>query len=118
MNRQDLIQALNRVKLVAERDAPVRMIFEQDHMYLHAGSDNSASATEMLDIAYSGEPIKLSFNPAYLKDGLTAMTREWVHLSIRSNTTTVEFNEQDEREGTPSRDFRYLLVPMRDVSSY
>ena len=113
VNKQDLLDAISRVALVAERNAPIRMTFTGQEVALSAGSVDEAQANETLDIDMDGDDITVAFNPSYLKEGLCAVTEPFVRIKMTTPVKPVEFNGQQEADSDESMDYRYLLVPMR-----
>lgn len=113
INKQLLIGAIKRVSLVAERNAPIRMEFSGQEVTLSAGAVDEAQAKETLDIDMDGEDITVAFNPAYLIEGLSAITEPFVRMKMTTAVKPVEFNGQQEADSDESMDYRYLLVPMR-----
>ncbi|MFT8358676.1 DNA polymerase III subunit beta [Bifidobacterium aquikefiri] len=113
LDRQSLINAIKRVALVAERNAPIRMVFSKQELILSAGASDEAQASETLDIDMDGEDITVAFNPSYLIEGLTAITEPFVRMKMTTAVKAVEFNGQQEADSDESLDYRYLLVPMR-----
>ena len=116
VNKTDLIDAIRRVSLVAERNAPIRMSFEGKELTLSAGSSDESQAQETLPIDMDGEPITIAFNPSYLLEGLGAIYEPYVRMKMVAPTKAVEFNGQQEQDGDESLDYRYLLVPVRFVN--
>lgn len=113
INRQDLINSIKRVSLVAEKNAPIRMTFANQELTLSAGAADESQAKEVLDIDMDGEEITVAFNPLYLIEGLSAITEPFVHMKMATAVKPVEFNGQQESDGDESMNYRYLLVPMR-----
>lgn len=113
INRQALINAIKRVALVAEKNAPIRMIFTHQELILSAGNAEESQAKEILDIDMDGEDITVAFNPNYLLEGLGAIAEPFVHMKMSMAVKPVEFNGQQEADGDESMNYRYLLVPMR-----
>ncbi|MCI1219721.1 MAG: DNA polymerase III subunit beta [Bifidobacterium sp.] len=113
IDKQVLIGAIKRVSLVAERNAPIRMEFNGQELLLSAGSVDESQAREILDVDLDGEDITVAFNPAYLIEGLSAITEPFVRMKMTTAVKPVEFNGQQEADGDESMDYRYLLVPMR-----
>lgn len=113
INKQDLISAIKRVSLVAERNAPIRMAFTSQELTLTAGTADEAQAKEILDIDMDGEDITVAFNPTYLIEGLSAIAEPFVRMKMTTAVKPVEFNGQQESDSEESMDYRYLLVPMR-----
>ena len=113
INKQALIDAIKRVSLVAERNAPIRMVFSGQELTLSAGTADEAQAKEILDIDMDGEDITVAFNPSYLVDGLSVISEPFVRMKMTTAVKPVEFNGQQEADSDESMDYRYLLVPMR-----
>ena len=109
VNKQDLLDAISRVALVAERNAPIRMMFTGQELAL----SDEAQANETLDIDMDGDEITVAFNPSYLKEGLSAIAEPFVRIKMTTPVKPVEFNGQQEADSDESMDYRYLLVPMR-----
>ncbi|MDN6768277.1 MAG: DNA polymerase III subunit beta [Bifidobacterium mongoliense] len=113
VNRQDLINAIKRVSLVAERNAPIRMTCSGQELVMSAGSADESQAKESLGLDMDGEDITVAFNPMYLIEGLSAITEPFVRMKMTTAVKPVEFNGQQEADSDESMDYRYLLVPMR-----
>ncbi len=107
------VESLRRVALVAERNTPVRLAFEDDRVLLEAGSGDEAQATESLPVHLVGEPLSIGFNPGYLLDGLGVVDAPWCHLAFTQSTRPVSIAGAPEQGGEPNLDFRYLLMPLR-----
>lgn len=113
IDKQALVAAIKRVSVVAERNAPIRMVFAGSELTLSAGAVDEAQATEILDIDMDGEDITVAFNPSYLIEGLSAISEPFVRMKMTTAVKPVEFNGQQEADSDESMDYRYLLVPMR-----
>ena len=113
INKQDLISAIKRVSLVAERNAPIRMAFTSQELTLTAGTADEAQAKEILDSDMDGEDITVAFIPTYLIEGLSAIAEPFVRMKMTTAVKPVEFNGQQVSDSEESMDYRYLLVPMR-----
>ena len=107
-----LINAIKRVAIVAEKDAPIYMSFAEDELTLSAGNDSESKAKEIIDIDMDGQDIIVAFNPNYLIEGLSAISEPFIHAKITSAVKPVEFNGQQEADGDESMNYRYLVVPM------
>ena len=113
LDKQNLLDAIKRVALVAERNAPIRMVFAGQEITLTAGAADEASANEVLDVDLDGEDITVAFNPNYLREGLSAITEPYVRMKMTTAVKPVEFDGQQEEDSEESLAYRYLLVPMR-----
>ncbi|MCL2464168.1 MAG: DNA polymerase III subunit beta [Micrococcales bacterium] len=115
VDRIALVEAAKRVALVAERNTPIRLSFDEGEVVLEAGRGDDAQATEALEATLVGEPIAVAFNPQYLLDGLGAFGSPFVRMSFTHPNKPVEFTGQDELAGQDSQEYRYLLVPIRFI---
>lgn len=112
VNTADLRDAVKRVALVAEKNAPIRLSFTEGIVTLDAGSGDDASASEPLAATVNGEDISVAFNPQFLLDGINAIPSPYLRLSLTNSAKPVLFNGVSE-EGEDVNSYQYLLVPIR-----
>ena len=105
-----LVDAVKRVALVADRNTPVRLDFADGMLALTAGGDDDGRAEEQLEVAFTGEPLGIAFNPTYLLDGLNAMHTPIARLSY---TTPLKPAVLTPVDGDGAVDYRYLIMPVR-----
>jgi DNA polymerase-3 subunit beta len=103
-----LVEAVKRVALVAERGTPVRLEFTEGGVTLSAGGDDEGRAEEHLEVAMSGEPMTVAFNPGYLLDGLGALDAETAVLRFTTSIKPAVISGKDS-----ASDYRYLIMPVR-----
>ena len=103
-----LTEAVKRVALVADRNAPVRMEFGDATVALTAGGEDEGRAEEQLEVSYQGEPITTAFNPQFLLDGLGALSTGTARLLFTSATKPVVL-----RPETDEVEYTYLIMPVR-----
>jgi DNA polymerase-3 subunit beta len=108
-----LVEAVNRVKLVAERNTAVRMVFSDGQVALDAGTGNDASANESLDAALEGDEITVAFNPSYLGEGLNVIDAPYVRFSFTTAPKPALMTAQQEPDAPEQDDYRYLVMPVR-----
>ncbi|NDL57897.1 DNA polymerase III subunit beta [Phytoactinopolyspora mesophila] len=109
-----LIDSVKRVALVAERNTPVRLAFDDGQVVLEAGSGEDAQASEALQAHVDGPAIATGFNPTYLLDGLQALGTPFVHMSFTDTPLKpVVVEGIDSLESQPSSGYRYLAMPIR-----
>jgi DNA polymerase-3 subunit beta len=109
-----LVEAVRRVALVTDRNAPVRMDFADGSVTLTAGGDDEGRAEEQLEVAFDGEPITTAFNPQFLLDGLLALSSGTARMLFTSSTKPVVLRPVD-AAGTAgaAADYTYLIMPVR-----
>ncbi len=109
----DLVEAVRRVSLVAERNTPVRLAFTQGQVALDAGTGEDAQASEVLDAQLNGDDITVAFNPTYLSEGLHAFDSQYVRFSFTAPPKPAVLSAQQELDGEDNVDYKYLLMPVR-----
>lgn len=113
VNTSELVEAVRRVSLVAERNTPVRLAFTDEQVHLDAGTGEDAQASEELEARLEGEDITVAFNPGYLIEGLSVIETRFVRFSFTSAPKPAMLTAQAELEGEDSDDYRYLVMPVR-----
>jgi DNA polymerase III subunit beta len=117
IDRLELIEAVKRVSLVADRNTAVQLTFRDGELTLDAGSGDDAQATERVAAAIEGDDLVTGFNPQFLLDGLTAIDEPVVELAFTqaSKPVVISGTSDDSAEGEGGS-FRYLLMPRRLLS--
>jgi DNA polymerase III subunit beta len=106
VSRQQLLDAVKRVGLLARENTPVRMEFNALGVRLSSQSPDLGGAVEAVEARYEGQDITVAFNPGYLADGLQAATGESVRLEIKDGL------KPGVVRGDAS-EFTYLVMPVR-----
>ena len=112
LDREELIESVKRVALVAERNTAVQLEFSDGKLKLDAGADD-AQATEEIDATIDGEDITTGFNPQFLLDGLSAIEASVVELAFTQASKPVVMGGKADDDASG---FRYLLMPRRLLS--
>ncbi|MEV8095770.1 DNA polymerase III subunit beta [Kitasatospora sp. NPDC085879] len=110
---QPFLEALKRVSLVAERNTPVRLSFEQGVLTLEAGSGDDAQATERIDADLEGDDISIAFNPGYLEEGLKAIDSAFAQLSFTTPTKPALLSGKPAVDAEADEAYQYLIMPVR-----
>jgi len=106
VSRQQLLDAVRRVGLLARDTTPVRLEFNALGVKLSSSSPDLGQAVETVEARYEGDDLTVAFNPQYLIDGLTAAIGESVRLDVRDGLKPgVVHGESD--------GFTYLVMPVR-----
>jgi DNA polymerase III subunit beta len=105
-SRQQLLDAVRRVGLLARESSPVKMEFNALGVRLSSSSPDLGNAVEVVEATYEGEELTAAFNPQYLSDGLTATAGERVRVEVRDGLKPALV--KGEEEG-----FLYLVMPVR-----
>jgi DNA polymerase-3 subunit beta len=107
VGREALLEAVRRVKLLAQDNTPVRMQMKDGALELFAVTQDVGQAHEVLDATYSGEELTVAFNADYLIAGVEAATGDEVELE------TVDALKPAVLRATDQPAFLYLLMPVR-----
>ena len=109
LNREELLDALGRVTLVAEDHIPVKLKLMEGGVEVSVSRQDVGGETEHLAGEFSGtdEEVSIAFNPRYLQDGVIAMPGEKIRIQVIDS-----FKPSVIDTGTDG-DFLYLLMPVR-----
>lgn len=107
------VEAVKRVALVAERNTPVRLSFEQGVLILEAGSSDDAQAVERVDAVLDGDDISIAFNPTFLLDGLSAIDSPVAQLSFTTSTKPALLSGRPALDAEANDAYKYLIMPVR-----
>ena len=133
-----LAEAVRRVALVAERGSSVRLSFEPGRVTIEAGTKGQARARETVAAEFSGNETAIAFSPQYLLDGLAAaltaavgapasasqdqdgtpVAKEGrIRLQFTGPTKPALITGSPRADDEPAPDYRYLVVPLRALTS-
>ncbi|EMF01774.1 DNA polymerase III subunit beta [Streptomyces mobaraensis NBRC 13819 = DSM 40847] len=107
------VEAVKRVALVAERNTPVRLSFEQGVLILEAGSSDDAQAVERVDARLEGDDISIAFNPGFLLEGLSAIDSPVAQLSFTTSTKPALLSGKPAVDAEADEAYKYLIMPVR-----
>ncbi|MFJ6824646.1 DNA polymerase III subunit beta [Streptomyces niveus] len=107
------VEAVKRVALVAERNTPVRLSFEQGVLILEAGSSDDAQAVERVDAKLDGDDVSIAFNPTFLLDGLSAIDSPVAQLSFTTSTKPALLSGKPALDAEADDAYKYLIMPVR-----
>jgi DNA polymerase III subunit beta len=107
IDRAELLDALRRVRLMAQESTPVRITMRTDEIELVAITPEVGEAREILPASYGGQELTVAFNPQYLVDGVEVTPGEQVTLETIDALKPALLRPVDE----PG--FMYLLMPVR-----
>ncbi len=114
LDKGELVEALKRVSLVAERNTAVQLAFKDGVLTLDAGSGDEAQASESVQAQIEGDDLVTGFNPQFLLDGLGAIDESVVELAFtQASKPVVITGTTDESASDHAGSFRYLLMPRR-----
>jgi DNA polymerase III subunit beta len=106
IDHDELLEAVRRVGLLAQKNAPLRLRFADNTLTVSAESQDVGKAHEAMPVQYDGDDLEIGFNPEFLEAGVAAIKEETVYLRFISPL----------RPGLlkgASDDFLYLVMPIR-----
>ena len=109
----DLIDAVKRVALVAERNTPVRLNFTDGQLTIDAGTGEDAQATEVVETTLTGPELETAFNPHFLLDGLAVVGTAYTRLSFTQASRPAVISGQADVDAEADTSYRYVLMPVR-----
>jgi DNA polymerase-3 subunit beta len=107
VDRLELLEAVQRVSLLAQHNAPIRMKVADNTLTLSAVTQDVGEASEDLMVETSGQPLEIAFNHAFLLDGVTSSDDERLTFVASSPLKPGVFSSSDGGEYT------YLIMPVR-----
>ena len=73
LNRTELLEVVRRAAVMAQRNTPLRLRFEEGELTISAQSQDVGETRESLAVRYSGEPLEIGFNAEFLREGLESV---------------------------------------------
>jgi DNA polymerase-3 subunit beta len=107
VEREPLLEAIRRVKILARDATPVRLQMGGDTLRLTAITQDVGNASEELDATYAGTELTVAFNPDYFAAGVEACSTDSITLS------TLDALKPAVVRGVGAEDYLYLLMPVR-----
>ena len=112
VGREPLLDALHRVRLlVRDQITSVRMALRPEGITLTVATADLGTATEDVDAKYEGTEMTVAFNPAYLSEGVEAITSDEVLVEALDPVKQVTLKANNPTG--PDGDYLYLLMPVR-----
>jgi DNA polymerase-3 subunit beta len=104
--RDELLEVVRRVSVMAQRNAPLRLRFAEGELTVSAQTQDVGEAHETMPAAFSGEALDIGFNPEFLRDGIESVDGDELRLKLISPLRPAVL------QGTEG-DFSYLIMPIR-----
>jgi DNA polymerase-3 subunit beta len=106
IDHDELLDAIRRIGLLAQKNAPLRLRFADNTLTVSAESQDVGKAEESLPIQFSGEELQIGFNPEFLEAGVASIKEETVYLRLISPLRPGLVKGKAE-------DYLYLVMPIR-----
>lgn len=108
VEKADFAAAVDRVSTVSsERGRAVKLSLAAGKLTLSVTNPDSGSATEELEVEYSGDPLDIGFNSRYLLDIAAQIEGEKAELKLADPGSPTLLRDQDAGGAL------YVLMPMR-----
>lgn len=107
------LETVKRVALVADRNTPVRLTFDDGQATVEAGAGDEAQAVETLSCSYDGEAITIAFNPQFLQEGIAALGTAYTEISFTTPTKPAVVSGRTDADAASDGSYRYLIMPVR-----
>jgi DNA polymerase-3 subunit beta len=101
-------QAVDRVSTISsEKSRAVKLVIENGGITLSASSPENGTATEEIEISYSGPSIEIGFNSRYLLDIATQIEGEAAEITLADAASPTIVRDRADPSAL------YVLMPMR-----
>jgi DNA polymerase-3 subunit beta len=107
LGREGLLEALRRVRILAQDSRVVRLTLGGDTVDLTVIAQDVGNASETVDAKYEGTEMVVAFNPDFLAAGVEALDGDEVTMSLNDPGKPVVLR------AVGSDDYLYLLMPVR-----
>lgn len=107
VDRDSLLDAVDRASLVAEDHIPVRLLLREGGLDLSVKRQDVGGEDEHVEATYVGDEMEIAFNSRYLNDGLSVVEGDDVILDLMDPL------KPGVLRGSGSEEFLYLLMPVR-----
>jgi DNA polymerase-3 subunit beta len=106
VNREELLDVVRRVAVLAQRNAPLRLRFAEGELTVSAQTQDVGEGKESLPAGFSGEVLEIGFNPDFLRDGVESADGDDLRVKLISPLRPAVLQGEGD-------DFSYLIMPIR-----
>jgi DNA polymerase-3 subunit beta len=106
LGREELLEAVRRTAVLAQRSSPLRLRFGEGQLTISAQAADVGESRESLPAAFAGEELEIGFNAEFLRDGIEAVSGDEVVLKLINPLRPGLLQGGDS-------DFWYLIMPIR-----
>lgn len=106
VDRAELLEVVNRARVMAERNTPLRLHFTSGMLTVSASTQDIGAAEESMPVRYEGEELTIGFNADYLRDGIVSIGDDTVTLRLISPLRPGLLSGED-------GSLLYLIMPVR-----
>jgi DNA polymerase-3 subunit beta len=106
LSKEEFLDVVRRTALMAQRNLPLRLTFDEGSLTVAAQTQDVGDARETLPVDFRGERLEIGFNPEFLRDGIESAEGDTVTLKLISPLRPGLVQGEDGR-------FWYLIMPIR-----
>ena len=106
VGRGELLDVVRRISLMAQRNLPLRLSFDQGALTVSAQTQDVGEAHESLPVGFQGERLEIGFNADFLRDGIESVEGDTVKVRLISPLRPGLLQGED-------ASFSYLIMPIR-----
>ena len=107
LSRAEVLDVVKRISLMAQKNAPLRMKFDDGTLEVSAETPDIGEARESLPAPFKGETLEIGFNPEFLTDGLDSAESDELIFKLISPHRPGLIQSGDDGG------FVYLVMPVR-----
>jgi DNA polymerase-3 subunit beta len=104
--RDEILEVVRRVSLMAQRNSPLRMRFADGELTVSAITQDIGEARESLPAPYAADPLEIGFNAEFLRDGLESVESDSIKFKLISPLRPAVLEGETD-------DYVYLIMPIR-----
>jgi DNA polymerase-3 subunit beta len=105
--REEFLEAVRRIGLLAQKNAPLRLAFAEGELTVSAETPDIGQASESLPVNFQGEPFEIGFNPEFLREGVESMVEDELLFKLITPLRPGLLRPVE------AEDFLYLIMPIR-----
>ncbi|HEX5450170.1 MAG TPA: DNA polymerase III subunit beta [Gaiellaceae bacterium] len=105
MAREEILDVVRRVSLMAQRNSPIRLRFDNGELSVSAITQDVGEARESMPAPFAGDPLEIGFNAEFLRDGLESVESDSITFKLISPLRPAVLGGDD--------DYVYLIMPIR-----
>ncbi|HEB12773.1 MAG TPA: DNA polymerase III subunit beta [Actinobacteria bacterium] len=106
--KEELIDAIKRVSLMAQKNMSIKISIEDEGIRVQAATQGIGEASELVKVKAKGENIsEMAFNAQFLVDGLQGMSGDKARVEFTGSVNPGLI------KSTSKEDYLYLLMPIR-----
>jgi DNA polymerase-3 subunit beta len=104
--RESMFETVRRVSLLSsDKSNSVKLVFGPNSVEVTANSPDVGEARETMEVAYSGKPMQIAFNPEFLMAPLRNLESDTIYLDL--------IDEMSPGVVRIEGSFLYVIMPMR-----